>query len=373
MMPASVLYLLAGILLTIFVVVGIHEAGHFFMARLLNIRVTRFSLGFGRPLLSLRDRRNTEFVIAAIPLGGYVSLLEERDATSAEKPWVFTRQPLWKRFLVIAAGPATNLLFALCLYWIIFTVGFVSILPVTGNITPHSIAAEAGLQKNLRITHVDNRSVHGWMGVVIRVLNHAGEHDTLTVTAEPVHGHKARTYTLDLAHWKLDPLKPDLFGSLGITPWLPKTFHTAAKESLPQWILYENKYPPLQAFAHAWQNTSDFTLLNLRMAGRMLTGQLSLKNLGGPISIFGEAGAALQNGIISFMSFLAFLSIAVGIINIFPIPGLDGGHLLFQVVEAILRRPIPERFMALFYRLGLLFIILISLQAVLNDLMRLGK
>jgi len=372
-MSTTFMFLLAGIFLTVLMVVGVHELGHFLAARLLGIRVLKFSLGFGRELASFTDRKKTRYSLSLIPLGGYVSLLEESDATNEDRHQVFSRQPLWKRFSVIAAGPLTNLLFALLLYWIIFMTGFTSILPVTGEVTPHSIAKNAGMSSAQQITQVDGTEVKSWTGVMFRILDHIGNHDILKIETKNRHSNVTHHYTLDLSTWKLDPLKPDPLGSLGLSPWLPKISGKMNTQTptLPGWLLYKNKYDPLTAFRHAWQNTRDFSVLNLKMTVRILEGQLSLKSLGGPISIFGQAGQALHNGAVPFISFVAFLSIAVGIINILPIPGLDGGHLLFQIIESVTRRPISERLMALFQRIGIIFIVMIAIQAIVNDLMRL--
>ena len=369
-MTGTLLFLLAGILLTILMIVGVHEFGHFLAARLLGIRVVKFSLGFGRELISFGDSQKTRYSLSAIPLGGYVSLLEENDATEQNRHEVFNRQPFWKRFIVIAAGPLINLLFSLLLYWVIFMVGFVSILPITGTLSPDSIAAKAGLKSGQQIITVDERDVKSWTAVMLRILDHVGRQDTLKIQTKNLHTANTHQHILDLHTWTLDPLKPDLLGSLGLSPWLPKITDKKPLE-FPKWLLHENKYRPLPALVHAWQNTHDFSLLNLKMILKMVEGKLSLKSLGGPVSIFGQAAEALHNGVIPFLSFVAFLSIAVGIINILPIPGLDGGHLLFQTIEWVTRRPISSRLMALFQRFGIIFIVLIAVQAILNDLMRL--
>ncbi len=352
------------VLLTILLIVGIHEFGHFITARLLSIRVLRFSLGFGKILFSWRDRSGTQYALSAIPLGGYVKLLDEQDDEGAalcatDLAHAFNRQPFWKKALVIIAGPIFNLLFALLLYWFIFLWGFTTLLPVTGNISAHSIAANAGVKSAEVITQIDHIAVSSWMGVLMRILDHTGEQDQLTLETHPLNNTTPKHYTLDLRHWQLDSLKPDPLASLGITPYVTKD------------LLHHVQFGPAAAFAHAWQNTRDFTRLNLMLTAKLFTGKLSLKSLGGPLTVFSTADAALHQGILAFMSFLAFLSISIGIINIIPIPGLDGGQLLFQIAEAVIRRPLPPRIIEMAYRLGILLIIAISIQAIINDILRL--
>ncbi|MEO8400183.1 MAG: RIP metalloprotease RseP [Gammaproteobacteria bacterium] len=443
-----------GIFLTLFLIVGIHEFGHFFAARMLGIKVLRFSIGFGKSLWSRSDKKGTEYVLAAIPLGGYVKMLDESEGDVAieELHLAFNQQPFYKKFIVVIAGPLSNLIFAFTLYWILFVVGFVSIAPVIGKVVPESIAASAGLKPQEEIISVDNKSTASWMSVAIRVLAHTGDTDQLKLqTARATNKQNTRSYTLDLTHWHMDDLKPDPLTSLGLIPFQPeiplviatilpespavksnlkvgdkitaldnkpiKTWtdllteidkRPAEKLSLtinrkgqiqtiylttdfkrdmffqkhgfigispqfswPENFIRKNKYGPVEALSHAWQNTYDFTYLNFMVIGKLLTGKVSLQSLGGPISIFENAGSALNLGIVPFMSFLAFLSISIGVINVFPLPGLDGGHILFQVIEAIKGRPISPKYMAFFYRIGIIVLLLLVVQAVVNDLLRL--
>jgi len=362
---STILIFTVGILLTIFIIIGFHEFGHYLVAKLVGVRVLRFSLGFGKILFSKTDRTGTQFAISAIPLGGYVQMLDEDEGIVAEsdKNFAFNRQAFWKKFLIIAAGPLFNLILALILYWFIFMIGFNSVSPVIGKTTPNSIAAKANLQAKDEIIKIDNIPVASWMSVIIRIISHTGNKDKLTITTRSTSGN-VTTHLLDLTTWKMDDLKPDPLGSLGIKIFEP------TKEELKKYI-HHNQYGPILAFSHAWQNTKDFTWLNLDFMGKLFTGKVSLQSLGGPISIFSGAGEALKDGAIAFMSFLAFISIAIGVVNILPIPGLDGGHLLFKSIEAILGRPIPERILLLFYRIGFALIILLSIRAIANDILRL--
>lgn len=442
---------LLGIFLTLLLIIGIHEYGHFLAARLLGIKVLRFSIGFGKTLWSRFDKKGTEYVIAAIPLGGYVKMLDENEGavSSAESHLAFNRQPFYKKCIVVLAGPFTNFLLAFFLYWLLFLFGFTSVLPVVGEVTPHSIAAEAGIQPNHRILSIDNVPISSWMSVLVRILSRTGDTDTMAMELASLDNKTKKTYQLNLSHWHMNDLKPDPLTSLGFQPFEPKIPAVIGKilpgssavgilqtgdkilmlngvkltnwldlvtqvTLLPQkkvklvlerhgkiktvWVVTDfrrdfsfkkqgwlgiapafewpkilvrnNRYGPLEAFAHAWQNMHDFVYLNLNIIGKLLTGKVSLQSLGGPLSIFQNAGIALNQGITPFLSFLAFLSISVGIINVLPIPGLDGGHLVFQLIEVLLKRPIPESILLLCYRLGLIVLFLLIFQSVINDVLR---
>lgn len=442
----------AGIVITILLIVGVHEFGHFLVAKCAGIKVLRFSIGFGKKLLCWQDKTGTEYVIAAIPLGGYVKLLDETEGkvTKEELHLSFNRQPLWKRTLVVAAGPFFNLVFALLIYWIVFMIGFTSMAPIIGKITPHSIAEQAGLKPQQQILTIDNHSTLTWMSVFIRILSRTGDTGEMQFQIKNMDKQTLEMHALSLKTWQMDELKPDPLGSLGITPYEPLIapfIHSifpdspAAHSSLqvgdkiisigktpiqdwqaltteiakypdkkllfkilrqgktidlevdigsqthlfkkygylgvipqfnfPQNFFQTNQYGPIQAFGHAWENTSNFTYLNFLLLGKLFLGKLSAQSLGGPITIFESAGNAIHQGIVPFLSFLAFLSIAIGIINVLPIPGLDGGHILFQVFELCMRRPLSMQTQLWMYRLGILFLMIVFFQALVNDVLRL--
>ncbi len=365
-MLLTVLLFICGILLAILCVIGIHEAGHFLAARLVNVGVLRFSLGFGPILWSRYDNKGTEYAISLIPLGGYVKLLESTDENNSinnKNALAFPTQPFWKKFTIIAAGPLFNILFALLMYWIIFLIGFTSVVPVIGDIQPHSIAATAGLKSQQEIVKIDDIATASWLSVIIRIISHTGNHDTIIFETRPLgKTQPIKKNQLDLANWQLNDLKPDPLGSLGITPYLPSP--------LPKNMLRDNRHGPLVALQHAARNTIDFVSLNFIMLAKLVTGKVSLQSLGGPISIFSSAGNAFRQGLIAFMSFLAFLSIAIGVINVLPIPGLDGGHLVIQSIEGLMKRPISPKTLSFIYSIGMIAIVLISIQAIINDLLR---
>lgn len=444
---------IVGIVITLLLIIGIHEFGHFLAARLLGIKVLRFSIGFGKALWSRHDKKGTEYVIAAVPLGGYVKMLDTNENAMAddELHLTFNHQPFYKKFLVVIAGPLSNFILAFFLYWILFITGFTSVLPVIGKITPDSIAAEAGIKSNSEIISIDQIPTPSWMGVIIRILSRTGDTGTMQMELKSFSNQTVQKSELNLAHWRMDDLKPDPLESLGLQPYepeIPAVINEIAPDSpaakaglkmddniialngkkINNWIelfteidklpaknvkltiqrnnkiynipittdyhydllfkkhgflgvspkfkwpenfLRKNQYGPVAALSHAWQNTYDFIYLNLHIVLKLLTGKIALQSLGGPISIFQTAGTALNQGIAPFLSFLAFISISIGVINLFPIPGLDGGHLLFQAIEAILKRPIPPRVLELCYRLGFIVLFLLIFQSIINDILRL--
>lgn len=444
---------IAGILLTIFFVIGTHEAAHFIAARCAGVKVLCFSIGFGKTLLSWRDKQGAEYVLALVPLGGYVRMLDENEGSVSpeELHRAYNRQPFYKKFLIVLAGPLCNLFCAFCLYWLVFVAGFVTVKPVIGSVSLHSIAAEAGLKPKQEIVGIDQKETRTWTSVLFRLLEHLGDKNSLHMTVYDPTDNQKYERSLDLTTWKMDDLTPDPFLSLGIVPYepeIPLVIGVMSKDSpaamsslrigdkiiainkkkvsswidivkitqthpettllitvkrnsrllqipvktsyqrdilmrktgylgigplvqYPKALLQKIQYGPLAAIPEAWTQMMDFAYFNLVFFGKMITGKLSLHSLGGPITIFDSAGNALNYGWLPFISFLAFLSISIGVINLLPIPGLDGGHMLIQIIEAIIRRPLPEKLLLLLYRAGFCIIIFILIQALINDILRL--
>jgi regulator of sigma E protease len=452
----DLLFSLLGIILTIFIVVGVHEWAHFAAARLLGIKVLRCSIGFGKALYTWHDKKGTEYVLAPIPLGGYVKLLDESEGPvkDSEKHLAFNRQPLYKRVAVVAAGPLSNLVTAVFLYWAIFLIGFKTAIPIIGAVEPHSIASAAQLKPQQEIVSIDGHRTRGWSGVAMWLIVHIGDRDTVTIETKnftPEREGQLSSHVLNLESWQMNDLKPDPLTSLGLTPYLPdvpmiigniqegspaaasplklgdkilavnnqtiKTWdqliiliekhpdedlnflvsrdHKKMKLSvhlghhrslflhkfgflgigphfeLPDYLLQNIQYGPLEALGQGFKETLNLSYINLLLFGKLITNKLSFYSLGGPITIFQTAGSAFKYGVLAFLGFLAFLNVALGIVNFFPIPGLDGGHLLFQFIEAIIRRPLSIRTQTFLYRLGFIFLICLLVQALTNDMLRL--
>ncbi len=219
----SFLIQLLAFIITILVLVTIHEAGHFFMAKWLGIKVIRFSIGFGKPLLRWKDRKGAEYWIAWIPLGGYVKLLDEREqkVTNEELHLAFNRQPLGSRLLVVLAGPVTNLLFALFGFWLMFIIGIDVQKPLIGEVLPHSIAKQAGLKAGTEIVSIDNQPTSSLQKVLMLVIEHLGEKNTLLISTQNKSKTNEKQYQLNLKHWEVDKFNPLPLESLGIRPYLP--------------------------------------------------------------------------------------------------------------------------------------------------------
>lgn len=438
-------------LITITLVVGIHEFGHFLAARLCRIKVLRFSIGFGKKIFGFHDKRGTEYRVSMIPLGGYVKLLDENEAPVARRELhlAFNRQSVYQRIIVILAGPLLNFVFALIIFWVMFMIGFTSAKPIIGSVMPNSIASIAGLKSQQEILSIDGHKTPDWGSASIRIFFRIGSKDFMRMAARLPKESYAKNYQLNLASWRIDELQPDPFKSLGIVPYAPhvsaiigmqhgkhKQFEigdkvlavgkvkikswgelvrqiklhpnqkllfkikrngkiinlkikighkyisltrkegflgVAPKFLWPKKFINHNKYSFLQALYHAFNRMIIFIKLNLVLIGKMVAGDFSMRGLAGPLTIFTTAGHAFYLGLITFLGFLGFISATIGFFNLLPIPGLDGAYLCYFIIEAIIRRPVSMRIQVLAFRMGLLIIFLIMMQAVINDVLRLVK
>ena len=433
--------------------VTFHEYGHYLVARRMGVRVLRFSVGFGRPLWSRRAANGTEFVIAAIPLGGYVKMLDEREAPVAPEQLQesFNQKTLGQRSAIVAAGPIFNFIFAVAAFWLMFMIGTPESRPVIG--APEGLAAEAGLQSEDMILTVDGQSVETWTHTLLALVPAALDRQAITVEVEDVNGvRKQLTLPLDqlgndfsedetLQHIGLSPWRLDLPPNIGeVTPDSPadraglrsgdrivaigdepiegwrevvdvipaqtesngalvltierdgRTFDTrinpeiidgrpaigirppppdAAQQAMVERSFMILRHGPFQAlgagFAETWRLTSG----TLGILARMVTGKASLENLSGPITIARMANNSAQLGISRFLFFLGLISLSLAIINLLPIPVLDGGHLLYYLLEWIKGSPLSERSQIAGQYLGLVFIAGLMSIAIFNDILRL--
>ncbi|HLT03854.1 MAG TPA: sigma E protease regulator RseP [Pseudomonas sp.] len=449
----NAVYMIVGTLIALGVLVTFHEFGHFWVARRCGVKVLRFSVGFGSPLLRWHDRHGTEFVVAAIPLGGYVKMLDERegDVAPALLDQAFNRKSVRQRFAIVSAGPLANFLLALLFFWFIAMLGTQQVRPVIGQVQPGTPAAEAGLQPGQEILAVDGGAVNGWGAVNLQLVRRLGETGTLTVRVAEPDSSLERDYHIQLNAWLRGADDPDPIGSLGLRPWRPAVpavlaqvdpqgpAHAAGLRAgdrlvsldgvaIRDWqdlvervrerpdrtvvlgleregatlsvearldgrgdgqarhgylgagvsgvdwpadMLREIRYGPLEAVSQSLRRTWTMSLLTLDSLGKMLFGELSVKNLSGPITIAKVAGTSAQSGLADFLNFLAYLSISLGILNLLPIPVLDGGHLLFYLYEWVRGKPLPEKVQAWGMQIGITLVIGVMLLALLNDLGRL--
>ena len=438
--------------LTLGILVTLHEYGHFWVARRCGVKVLRFSVVFGKPLFSWYDRQGTEYAIAAIPLGGYVKMLDEREGPvpDALKDQAFTAKSPSKRIAIAAAGPVANFLFAIFAYWLLSVVGVTHVAPIVGDVAPESVAASAGLQEGMEIQAVDGHRVSSWRDVNMRILERTGEQGAIAI--EVSDGGSRRVLTGQLDGWRLSDDTPNPLGEFGITPWRPSVpavlgqisdgeqaeaaglqtgdrvisvngepvadwfelvnivrdspgeelavtverngaeqtlmvtpahktgengedigFIGAGVEAVswPKDVLREVNYGPIAAIPNALSETWADTRLTLVAIQKMLTGLLSPTNLSGPITIARVAEASVSSGFEDFVRFLAYLSVSLGVLNLLPVPVLDGGHIVYYTIEAIRRKPLSEAAQAVGLRIGMAMILTLMVFALYNDLMRL--
>ena len=448
----SILWNLAAFVIALGVLITVHEFGHFWVARRCGIRVERFSIGFGKALWRRVDKRGTEFVVALIPLGGYVKMLDERfDAVAPElRRMAFNNETVGQRAAVIAAGPIANFLFAIFAYWLVFIIGVPGVRPVVGEITANSIAAEAQIAPGTELKAIDGIETPDWDAVRMALVAKIGDEST-TLTVAPFGSDQRQDRILDLRHWAFEPDKEDPVASLGIRPrgaqiepvlaevqsdsaarkaglqagdrivtvngqpltqWLtfvtlvrdnpgkalqlgierqgsplsltliPDTKHGSGKVEgfagvvpkvipLPEEYKTVRQYGPFSAIVEATEKTGQLMKLTVSMLGKLITGDVKLNNLSGPISIAQGAGMSAEFGLIYYLMFLALISVNLGIINLFPLPVLDGGHLLFLAIEKLKGGPVSERVQDFSYRIGSILLMLLMGLALFNDFSRL--
>lgn len=449
----SALYMIAGTLVALGVLVTFHEFGHFWVARRCGVKVLRFSVGFGMPLLRWHDRRGTEFVIAAIPLGGYVKMLDEREGEvpADQLDQSFNRKTVRQRIAIVAAGPIANFLLAMVFFWVLAMLGSQQVRPVIGAVEADSIAARAGLVAGQEIISIDGEPTTGWGAVNLQLVRRLGESGTVNFVVRDQDSTAQTPRALALDHWLKGADEPDPIKSLGIRPWRPTLPPVLAEvdpkgpaqaaglktgdrllaldgQSLgdwqqvvdlvrvrpdtkivlkverdgaqidvpvtlavrgeakaaggylgagvksPEWppsMLREVSFGPLAAIGEGAKRTWTMSVLTLESLKKMLFGELSVKNLSGPITIAKVAGASAQSGVADFLNFLAYLSISLGVLNLLPIPVLDGGHLLFYLVEWVRGRPLSDRVQGWGIQIGISLVVGVMLLALVNDLGRL--
>lgn len=448
----SILWNLAAFIVALGVLITVHEFGHFWVARRCGVRVERFSIGFGKALWRRTDKQGTEFVIALIPLGGYVKMLDERvePVIPELRHTAFNNKTISQRAAVIAAGPVANFLFAIFAYWLVFIIGVPGVRPVVDEITPNSIAASAQIAPGMELKAVDGIETPDWDAVRLQLIDKIGDEQT-TVSVAPFGSDSRQQKTLDLRNWAFEPDKQDPVASLGIQPrgaqiesvlaevqsgsaaskaglqagdrivkvdgqaitqWMtfvtlvrdnpgtplalqierqgtplsltliPDTKPGSSKDEgfagvvpkvipLPDEYKTVRQYGPLDAAVEATDKTWQLMKLTVSMLGKLITGDVKLNNLSGPISIAQGAGMSAEFGLIYYLMFLALISVNLGIINLFPLPVLDGGHLLFLAIEKLKGGPVSERVQDFSYRIGSILLVLLMGLALFNDFSRL--
>ncbi|WP_230968893.1 RIP metalloprotease RseP [Nitrogeniibacter aestuarii] len=432
----------------------IHELGHYSVARWCNVKVQRFSVGFGKPLIKwTMGKDRTEWVLAIFPLGGYVKMLDERegDVPAALRHRAFNTQSVWRRFAIVAAGPLANLLLAVVLYWVVFVAGVDELKARVAVIAPDSVAAQAGFQDRDEILSVDGvavRSWQDWRWAVLKATMDTGEAEVRVRTEDG----STVVRSLPLQSVVVDEGRDDPMVQIGVRPFRPRippvigsvlddgpaaiagvqpgdevlringetvddfmtlvqkvsaspdermrfelvrdgSVHELDITPRPEMVDDEMvgrigvgvqrteegadsmfvvvTHPPLEALSLAAVQTWDMSIFSLKMIGRMITGDLSWKNLSGPVTIADYAGQSAKMGLDHYIKFLALISISLGVLNLLPIPVLDGGHLLYYVIEIIRGGPVPERVMEIGQQVGLALLVMLMAFAFYNDINRL--
>jgi regulator of sigma E protease len=448
------LFSLLSFVVAIGVLVTVHEYGHFWVARRLGVKVLRFSIGFGKPLWTRTFGKDaTELVVASIPLGGYVKMLDEREGEVAaeELPRAFNRQPVATRIAVVIAGPAANFMFAILAYWVMFVSGVPALKPVVGEVLPSSYAAAAGIRSGDEIRSIEDRPTPTWEAVIMALLNaNLDERETVNITVVDAGG---RERHLQAYFETPDALlkKGGVLDNFGLGTWqppalierlvaggageraglLPGDEVVQADESpinnWEQWVDYVRERPGepiavqllrngervelivtpdresdkgaiigrigayvllpgederatmrvvvryglLDAVPQALNKTWEVTTLTLRTLWKMVSGRASVENLSGPISIARYAGQSAAVGLVAFLGFLGIVSVSLGVLNLLPVPILDGGHLLFYLVELVKGSPLSETAQLAGQKIGITLLLMLMSLAFYNDLVRL--
>ena len=439
------------------VLVTFHEFGHYWVARKAGVKVLRFSVGFGKPLISWRRKTaegdDIEYVIAAIPLGGYVKMLDEREGevSELEKSRAFNNQNISKRIAIVFAGPAFNFILAIFLYWLVFMMGTTVDRPYVGESEPDSIVASAGFEVQDEVLMVGDAVVNSWNEFRLEILDQGLDGGDLQIRVR-ARDNNEYTRLLALGDIRLLENEGDIFKLIGFNQWMPElkaeiggvVENSAAEnaglrkgdvflqvdgiavdqwstlvemirakpnkamqfvvlrngveeivtvipqsrkttdgeqgfigayqhlpEEVLQMLITHIEYSPSEALMNATAKTWDMSTLTLRVLWKMVTGEASLSNISGPITIATYAGVTASIGLVSFLSFLAVISVSLGVLNLLPVPMLDGGHLFYYLIEIIKGSPVSEAFELRGQQVGMAILALLMSVAIFNDLQRL--
>lgn len=437
-------------IVAISILVAVHEFGHFWVARRLGIKVLRFSIGFGRVLWSRNDKHGTEFAVSAIPLGGYVRMVDERDSEvkDQDRPFAFNRQPVWKRIAVLLAGPGFNFIFAIVAYWALFLSGIPGYTPVIGAVTPNSLAAEAGLKTGDRIESIEGREVQTRDAVVLEVIRELVDDGVVDMSVRGADGdvRELQVQAVDRSRELTEPNA--LLPGLGFEFWFPKvpavlgeilvdgagakaglrggdevvrfdgqevtdflalrsliesrpdreviigirrdgeslelpiTVGSAIADGkvvgrlgvgpapieIPQEMQTLQRYGVVAGFGEAVVKTWDTSVLTVNLLWKVVTGKVSMKSISGPVGIATVTGFAAKQGVVVFVGLLALISISLGVLNLMPIPILDGGQIVYQLAELLKGGPVSERAQLLGQQVGIVLLIVLMGIALFNDL-----
>ncbi|MDN3649958.1 RIP metalloprotease RseP [Reinekea marina] len=440
-----------GLIIALGILVTIHEYGHFWVARRNGVKVLRFSVGFGQPIWRKIDKHGTEFVVAWIPLGGYVKMLDEREGDVPEnlKDQAFNTKRPGQKIAIALAGPVANFLFAIVAFALMFMIGVRDVATIVGEPIAGSVAQEAGLQANDRIIAVDGEAVDGFSELSLALASRVGESGQIELQVD--RKGQIQPVSLPIQRWLASEQSPRMARSLGITPLYPSQpaiigglleggaaqrdgllakdkvtqVNGVDIEDWSQWVniiqsspeqtltvgiirnggtqqllltpdarevegevqgyigaaaapvawpeeqLIVNRYMPWTALYKGALETKNMVSLSLGMLWKMVSGQISLKQIGGPIAMAQMAGTSVESGFEAFIAFLALISISLGIMNLLPVPILDGGHVIMHALEAVRKKELSERAQMISMQIGLMLLISLMALAFFNDIGRL--
>jgi len=449
----------AAFIVALSILVAIHEFGHFWVARLCNVKVHRFSIGFGKVLFKKVDKQGTEFVIAAIPLGGYVKMLDGRVENVPEElsEFAFDKKTVWQRIAIVAAGPIANFLLAIFAFFLMYMIGVNSAKPVINGVVDNSPVSVVTETRAFQITSINDQAVNDWEAVNLALITQIGESQfelgikPIMQTNSQLHTESAepnQTYTVPLSNWHYDPKKESIISSLGFVPFSPKVYLTAANvaeesaaqrsgllvndkliaingTTLKDWaqfveliqqnasnsleLVIERNFaqqtliitpdarevagslqgyiglsPKVDDYPESFQITLKHGIVDSVIKGidktwqlshltvstlvNLITGELSVKNLSGPVGIAKGAGMSADYGLAYFLGFIALISVNLGIMNLIPLPVLDGGHLMYYFFEALTGKPVPEKVQEFGFKIGAAVLMTFMSIAILNDL-----
>lgn len=435
--------LVVALIVTLGILVTVHEYGHYVVARWCGVRVLRFCVGMGPVLFSRRDARGTEFAVAALPIGGYVRMLDSRETTVApqDAPHAFDGKSPLQRIAIALGGPVANFLLAIVVGWLIFVTGTSGQAPIVGVVDEGSLADRAGVRAGAEILAVDGEATRTWQAVNIALVKRLGDSGEIEIDARELGGREVR-YRIPVDRWLSDAADPRLLTELGLTTALAPTLGEVIDDSAadraglrrgdrivavdgvavtswgswvelvraapeqplavrierdgrerdvtvtparveeagevfgqvgvrPHYEYRQASFGPLEAIPMAIEKTGDQTLMTLDILRKMVGGRVSTSNLSGPITIAKVAGQSAMAGLERFLELLALLSVSLAVLNLLPIPVLDGGHILFHTIELVKGSPVSERVQLMGVQVGLVIVAGMMMLALFNDFARL--
>ncbi|MEI6895900.1 MAG: sigma E protease regulator RseP [Psychromonas sp.] len=445
----TILWNLGAFIVALSILVAIHEYGHFWVARRCGVKVHRFSIGFGKVLFKRTDKQGTEFVLAAIPLGGYVKMLDSRVESVATElqPFAFDKKTVWQRIAIVSAGPIANFLLAIVAFFLMYTLGVNSAKPIMKGVLADSPMSVISTEHRFQVTAINHNEVEDWQSLNLALVSQIGENE-FNITIKDLTGlpiEPISHYRVSLQNWSFNPKTESIINSLGLLPFSPKVNLQVAAVSnegagkqaglqvgdkliaidgqpLQDWshfvmLIQKNAntrltldvkrashlvtlvltpkahektamgfigvapvvepYPeayrvklqfgPVEAFVRALEKTGQLTKLTFDTLVKLVTGDISVKALSGPVAIAKGAGASADYGLEYFLGFLALISVNLGLMNLIPLPVLDGGHLLYYFIEVITGKPVPEKIQQVGFKIGGAILMALMSIAILND------